>query len=244
MMMARVYEWPARIAASIAALPEHANCLPAHDRHFWALVEGTGDGALPLEVLAYLARTAYAHGQIDAAGRVFAEIWRRSSNTIALYALRKHGHYVSGAVSAEDIVVEVFGRLGVRLRNATSITFYEVAFLGGARILVSDQGRELDKTFASSLDTPRADGEGEEQHDIRDEDAIDPQRQVGDDESHHELQGLVHDRLSALPVRVRQTALLLMQWHTETAIASALGVSTRMVRHYKAQIRAALDGLQ
>jgi DNA-directed RNA polymerase specialized sigma24 family protein len=244
MIMARVYEWPARIASSIAALPKHANGLPAHDQHFWALVEETGDGALPLEVLAYLARTAYVHVQRQAAERVFAAIWQRSSHTIALYALRKHGHYVSGPVSAEDIVVEVFSRLGARLRNATGITFYEVAFLGGARILVSDQGRELDKTFVSSLDMPRVDGDDEEQHEIRDDDAIDPQGQVDVDESRDELQGLVHDRLTALPPRVRQTALLLTQWQTETAIAAELGVSTRMVRMYKAQLRAALDGLQ
>ncbi len=241
--MARVYEWPARIAASIAALPAHEHGLPAHDERFWALVEATGDNALPLEVLAYLARTAYAHGQPAAADRLFAEIWNRSCYTLAVYARRKHGHYLDGAISADDVLVEVFGLLGTRLRNAVGITFYEVAFLGGLRKLVSDQGRALDRSFVSSLDATRGDGEEEEQRDIRDEQAIDPDLQVREDESHWELRNVVRGRLADLPTRARRTALLMIQWQNEKEIATALGVSTRMVRNYKAQIRAALDGL-
>jgi DNA-directed RNA polymerase specialized sigma24 family protein len=242
--MARIYEWPARVAAAIATLPDCENGLPEQDLQFWARVDAVDDSALPLEVLAYLARTAYKHNQHSAADRVFAAIWSRASQSIALYAMRKHGHYLAGALSAEDIVVEVFSRLGTRLRSASGITFYEVALLGGVRIMVNDHGRDIDRTFVASLDTPSRDADSDEQYDLIDDGAVDPDHQIGIDESRLALRGDVHQRLERLPPRARQTATLLMQWQSETAIATALGVSTRMVRNYKAQIRAALDGLQ
>jgi hypothetical protein len=242
--MARTYDWSPQIVEAIAALPRHDDGLATLDECFWTQVEATGAQAPPLEVLAYLVRVAYAHGERSAAERVFAALWARAHAQVIGFAVRTLGGYLGGAVDAADIVVEAFRLLGIRLRAATGITFYEVTFLGGLKKLVLDQRRGLDTTFVETLSASPDEGEEGEQRDIRDANALDPEQQALDSDRQEELRTVIPERLAGLAPRARQTAYLLQQFQSETAIAQSLGVTTRMVRHYKAQIRDALSGLQ
>lgn len=241
--MARTYEWSPRLAEAIASLPPHEQGLPVADQCFWSLVEAIGDAAPALEVLAYLVRHAYAHGQRAAAERVFAILWERAHNQVIWFAVRALGGYLGGDLDAADIVVEAFRLLGARLRAATGVTFYEVTFLGGLKRLVLDQRRGLDTTFVETLSvSPDEGGEGE-QRELCDAGALDPEQEALDRDRQDELRRAIPQRLAALPPRIQQTAYLLQQFQGETAIAESLGVTTRMVRHYKARIRDALAGL-
>jgi len=242
--MARTYEWPPHIAEAIAALPLHDRGSPVTDPAFWAVVEATGDGAPALEVLAYLVRWAYVQGQRPVAERVFAALWARAHNQLIAFAVRALGGYLGGEVDADDIVVEAFRLLGVRLRAAIGITFYEVTFLGGLKKLVLDQRRGLDTRFVETLSISSEDeGEGE-QREVHDTNALDPEQQAVAADSQDELRRVIPARLATLAPRAQQTAFLLQQFQSETAIAASLGVTTRMVRNYKARIRDALAGLQ
>jgi len=86
-------------------------------------------------------------------------------------------------------------------------------------------------------------GDEGEQRELRDTAAIDPEQQALDRDRREELRRVIPERMAALPLRARQTAYLLQQFQSETAIAEALGVTTLMVRNYKASIREALAGL-
>jgi DNA-directed RNA polymerase specialized sigma24 family protein len=241
--MARIYDWSPQLAEAIAALPTHEQGLPVADQCFWSVVEASGDEAPALELLAYLVRQAYAHGQRAAAERVFAALWERAHSQVIGFAVRKLGGYLGGDLDAADIVVEAFRLLGVRLRASTGITFYEVTFLGGLKRLVLDQRRGLDTMFVETLSVSPDEGDEGEQRELRDTAAIDPEQQALDRDRREELRRVIPERLAALPHRARQTAYLLQQFQSETAIAEALGVTTRMVRNYKASIREALAGL-
>jgi DNA-directed RNA polymerase specialized sigma24 family protein len=241
--MARTYEWSPKLAATIATLPPHEHGLPVVDGRFWSTVEAAGDEAPALELLAYLVRQAYAHGQRAAAERVFAALWERAHSQVIGFAVRKLGGYLGGDLDAEDIVVEAFRLLGVRLRAASGITFYEVTFLGGLKRLVLDQRRGLDTMFVETLSVSPDEGDEGEQRELHDTAAIDPEQQALDRDRRKELRRVIPERLAALPQRARQTAYLLQQFQSETAIAETLGVTTRMVRNYKASIREALAGL-
>jgi hypothetical protein len=241
--MARTYDWPPHVADAIAALPAHDHGLAAAGEHFWSVVEATGTEAPPLEVLAYLVRRAYAQGQRAAAERLFAVLWARTHRQLTGFAVRALGGYLTGHVDAADIIVETFRLLGTRLRAATDITFYEVTFLGGLKKLVLDQRRGLDKTFVETLSVSPEDGDDGEEREVHDTDALDPEQQVLETDRQEELRQLIPARLATLSPRAQQTASLLQQFQSETAIAQSLGVTTRMIRHYKAQIREALADL-
>ena len=202
--MTRAYDWPPRVAEAIAALPPHDPGLAGGDARFWSQVEATGDTAPALEVLAYLVREAYAHGQRAAAERVFAVLWERAHRQLIGFGVRALGGYLGGAVDAADLVVEAFRVLGVRLRAASGITFYEVTFLGGLKKLMLDQRRGLDSTVMETLSVSPDDGDEGEERDVHDAGATDPEQQALATDRQEELRRVIPERLAALPLVPRR----------------------------------------
>ena len=236
--MARTYEWSQKVTAAIAALPER-DCTA-----FWTLVEGGGhDGVSraappPPEVLAYLIREAYGCGARGRAERLVAALWDRFAAHVLYYAKQYQTRLLRG-ITAEDVAIEVFTLLCNRLRNAEATTFYECCFLPGLKRLTLDKVQRLDDEPLVSLTVQREEGEEEEQ-DLPDHGALDPQEQAEEGERHEALRQLLPALLDGLPERARRTAYLLMQGRGEGEIAADIGVSTRMVTNYKAMIRKAL----
>ena len=239
--MARTYEWSQKVAAAIAALPERDG------EAFWALVEGSGHGAAPRtaplvpEVLAYLVREAYGCGARVRVERLVAVLWDRYAPHVLYYASQYQTRLLRG-ITADDVAIEVFTLLCNRLRNAEATTFYECCFLPGLKRLTLDKVQRLDDEPLVSLTVQRAEGEEEEQ-DLPDHGAIDPQEQAEEGERHEALRQLLPSLLDGLPERARRTAYLLMQGKGEGEIAADIGVSTRMVTNYKVMIRKALTEL-
>jgi DNA-binding CsgD family transcriptional regulator len=235
--MARTYEWSQRIATLIARLPVRGSAA------FWALVEGSGqEAALPPEVLAYLVREAYAQSEPARAERVFSLLWDRYAAHVFYYA-RAYSARLQRAMTAEDVMIDVFTLLCQRLRVATDVTFYECCFLPGIKRLTLDKVQRMEDEPLVSLTVQREEGDEEQQQDLPDHAAIDPMEHAEERERQEDLRALLPERLHDLAEKAQRTALLLMQGRTEGEIAGELGVTTRMVTNYKAAIRRALSDL-
>lgn len=235
--MARTYEWSQRIAELIARLPARGSAA------FWALVEGSGqDSSLPPEALAYLVREAYAQGEAARAERVFTVLWDRYATHVAYYA-RGYAARLQRALTADDVMVDVFTLLCQRLRAATDVTFYECCFLPGLKRLTLDKVQRMEDAPLVSLTVQREEGDEDQQQDLPDQAAIDPMEHAEERERQEDLRALLPERLRDLPEKAQRTALLLMQGRTESEIAGEIGVTTRMVTNYKAAIRRALSDL-
>lgn len=234
--MARTYEWSRRIADLIEALPAWGSA------DFWlALEDGGSRTALPAEVLAYVVRAAYARDERSLAERAFALLWARHASHVIYYA-RDYRMRLQRSVTAEDVAVDVFATLATRLRGATGVTFYECCFLPGLKRLTLDKVQRMEDEPLVSLTVEREDGE--EEHDVQDQAAVDPFEHVEVLEEREELRAALPAYLIDLPERAQRTALGLMHGQTESQIAAALGVSTRMVTNYKAAIRRVLADLE
>lgn len=233
--MARTYEWSQRVAVLIAQLPARESVA------FWERVEGAGDAArLPPEVLAYLVREAYAAGERARAERVFAALWDRYAAHVSYYA-REYTARLQRALTAEDVMVDVFTLLCQRLRAAADVTFYECCFLPGLKRLTLDKVQRMEDEPVVSLTVGREEGsEEEQQQDLLDPMAVDPVERAEEQERQEDLRAMLPERLRDLPEKAQRTALLLMQGRTEGEIAGELGVTPRMVTNYKAAIRRSL----
>jgi DNA-directed RNA polymerase specialized sigma24 family protein len=242
--MGRAYTWPDNVASRIAALPNLDRGIPQSDRRFWELVEEGDSSAMPLEVLAHLIRVAYTHEQPAAVDRLAAVLWKRSGRLVATMALRSVGGYLRGDRSIEDVVSETYRVLFARLRAARDVTFYEVLFARAVGKLVLDQRRQLARDAEETQSGQFGESEdGEQEPEFRDLAAPDPEDEALDEERRAELRRLVPERLAELSPRAQRAALLLGRFCSDGTIAREIGVTTRMVRNYKEQIRRALSGL-
>jgi DNA-directed RNA polymerase specialized sigma24 family protein len=234
--MARTYQWSPKVAAIIESLPMHNGQVSLRDPVLWTLVETYDAAQLPLEVVAYLARLAYATADEQAIDRLFDVLWERAAPRVAYYA-RAYSQRLQRSITVEDVTVEVFEILFRRLRSAEGITFYEAIFVEGLKLLTLDKVRRLKDEPLESLAVQSPDGDEEEQRDLPDPEAVDPQVQAEQSEAHGILSTELGARLRGLREPEYQTALLLMQGLSETAIAGRLGVTTRTITNHKAAIR-------
>jgi DNA-directed RNA polymerase specialized sigma24 family protein len=242
--MGKAYTWPDNVASRIAALPDLDRGIPEADLKFWEAVEEDGTVVVPLEVLAYLIRVAYAHEQRAAVDRLASTLWKRSGRLVATMALRSVGGYLRGDRSIEDVVSETYRILFNRLRASRDVTFYEVLFARAVGTLVIDQRRQLARDAEESQSSQSGEQEdGDPEPELRDLAAPDPEEEALDAERRDELRRLVPARLADLTPRAQRAALLLGRFCSDGTIARELGVTTRMVRNYKEQIRRALSGL-
>jgi DNA-directed RNA polymerase specialized sigma24 family protein len=234
--MARTYQWSPKVAAIIATLPMRDGQVSLRDPALWALIETHEATQLPLEVIAYLVRMAYVTADEQAIERLCVVLWDRAASRVAYYA-RAYSQRLQRSVTVEDVTVEVFEILCRRLRSAEGITFYEAIFVEGIKLLTLDKVRRLKDEPLESLAVQSPDGDEEEQRDLVDPEAIDPQAHAEQTEARGILSTELGARLRGLREPEYQTALLLMQGLSETAIAGRLGVTTRTITNHKAAIR-------
>jgi DNA-directed RNA polymerase specialized sigma24 family protein len=238
----KTYQWSPKVAASIATLPALDGQVSLTDPALWALVERPDATPLPLEVIAYLVRLAYAAADEQAIDRLFAVLWDRAAPRVA-HCAHAYSQRLRRSITIDDITVEVFEILFRRLRQAEGITFYEAVFFEGLNLLTLDKVRRLKDEPLESLGAPLPNGDEDEQRDLPDPQAIDPQAHAEQRESQQFLSTQLGARLRELREPQYQTALLLMQGLSEGEIARRLGVTTRTITNHKATIRRLLADL-
>jgi DNA-directed RNA polymerase specialized sigma24 family protein len=166
-------------------------------------------------------------------------LWDRAAPRVAYYA-SSYTQMLQRAITIEDVTVEVFALLSRRLAAADGITFYEAIFHEGLKRLTLDKVQRLPDPPLESLAMQSPESDEEEQRDLPDPRAIDPQAHAEQSEAQRLLSTELGARLRELREPQYQTALLLMQGYSESAIASRLGVTTRTITNHKAAIRRVL----